>query len=76
MSGVRWIVPLKPGPVVEGEPAIVVEVDADLRVNVEQLNRPNGRLPMLDAITACRLGQALQEASRHVGQALAARRRR
>ena len=73
MTGVRWITPLGPGPLTDDAPALVVEVDEQLRIDVYQRGRANGRLPLLDPTTACRLGQALQDAAAYAGRKRAAR---
>lgn len=80
MTHPRWIVPLEPGEITEESPALIVDISQGLQVVIAARWSNADTLPIaIPSLAACQLGQALQDASKYVGQTRAkadARRRR
>lgn len=73
MTPPRWVVPLEPGPHVEGRPHVVVSVTDDLRVDIDTIGAPSGPY---DSLVAVQLGASIQSAAVWAGQEKARREMR
>ena len=76
MTPPRWIIPLEPGPLVDGAPRLVVTVTDELLVDISVEHGVDPPVLLFASLTACQLGQALQDASKWCGQERARREAR
>jgi hypothetical protein len=72
---IRYIIPLDAGPVTVDGPALQVDVDTELVIRVYSRAAATESLPALSPMVACRLGQALLDASARAGTERARRDR-